>query len=691
MPIHGIVSTYFGDLEYDIGKCLTWTRSFCDDVYAMDISISNSSRQYVLDWDRAYPNVKQSFYSKPFLASPTTAAAWRKESFNRAKSAWNYDPNDWVMFIDGTEGLNVFHKPSTLFFLSEVEIDGVANTATITTSTTHSIEIGNTVTLAGAQTVSVPYQVEGSYTHTQEALDADSSWTVIHNLDGEPDIATFTVYDTDDESVGVNIEIEIIDSNSLIVSFDSIDPTTGNSYDPPVPIDVYGTISFTTSDVEEQLLELDGSYLVTAVPDNTSFVIESDSIVETLYPIPFRNRYLRDELDQLLLDEDDEPIESENPPEVVVSSEPPGYFEGDVFQSWINYEIDNAEGADFISLDGWALIRSGVPTPLTIKSDYYDLQRGPATATTCEEYYVPMGSLIRLARVGALNDIIDNEEDEFWLKLDQPQEASVDVYEAENMSLISYAYVRWADKPTYMTQSVDPEAPHHVAGDELDPPLRPVDISYDAGYAMRRLISQVRALDGLPTEPADWGDADPDGEQPLQDSYKKLDLLYTPVRLYIDGHFVTAGFKPYGGSPLYPGILRSNLREGIWYVSQTSTPVVNSALSSGGISAEGIAQVNTPTAHNLSVGQSIVIYGTPVSFDGNYVITEVPSTRSFRYQRDVDMPVSTVNFQPAYPLAQVSTVARSIGPIPWNYLLNSVGVEDPEAWINFSSNSKKGV
>ena len=691
MAIHGIVSTYFGDLEYDIGKSLTWARSFCDDVYAMDISIADSSRQYIIDWDKTFSNVKHSFYSKPFLASPTTAAAWRKESFKRAKSAWNYESNDWVMFIDGTEGLNVFHKPSTLFFLSEVEIDGVANTATITTSTTHSIEVGNTVTLAGAQTVSVPYQVEGSYTHTQEALDADSSWTVVHNLDGEPDIATFTVYDTDDNSVGVNIEIEILNSNSLIVSFDSIDPTTGNPYIPAVPIDVYGTITFTTSDVEEQLLELDGSYLVTDVPDNTSFVIESDSIVETLYPVPFRNRYLRDELDQLILDENDDPLESENPPEVQVSSEPQGYFEGDVFQSWINYEIDNADGADFISLDGWALIRSGVPTPLTIKSDYYDLNRGPATATTCEEYYVPMGSLVRLARVGALNDIIDNEEDEFWLKLDQPQEASVDVYEAENMSLISYAYVRWADKPTYMTQSVDPEAPHHVAGDEMDPPLRPVNISYDVGYAMRRLISQVRALDGLPTEPADWEDADPDGEQPLQDSYKKLDLLYTPARIYIDGHFVTAGFKPYGGSPLYPGILRSNLREGIWYVSQTSTPVVTSALSSGGISALGIAQVNTPTAHNLSVGQSIVIYGTPVSFAGNYVITEVPSTRSFRYQRDVDMPVSTVNFQPAYPLAQVSTVARSIGPIPWNYLLNSVGVEDPEAWINFSSNSKKGV
>jgi len=483
MAIHGIVSTYFGDLEYDIGKSLTWTRWFCDDIYAMDVSIADSSRQYIIDWDKTYPNVKHSFYSSSFLVSPTYAAAWRKESFKRAKAAWNYDPNDWVMFIDGTEGLNVFHQPSTSFFLSEVEIDGDAHTATITTSTTHTIQEGNTVKLVGAQTVSVPYQVAGSYTHTQEALDADSVWTVTHNLDGEPIIATFTVYDTDDASVGVHIEIDSIDSNSLTVSFTDL---VSND-----PIDVYGTISFVTSDVEEQLLELDGSYLVTAVPDNTSFVIESDSIVETLYPVPFRNRYLRDELDELLLDESDNPIESENPPEVWVSTEPPGYLEGDVFQSWINYEINNADGADFISLDGWALIRSGVPTSVTFQSDYHDLQSAGATSTTCEEYYVPMGSFIRLARVGALDDLID--DDEFWLKLDQPQEASVDVYEAENMSLISYAYVRWAEKPTYMTQSVDSEAPYYVDWHCI----RPTSSSYQ--YQLRRWLCHAPSYQPSPS------------------------------------------------------------------------------------------------------------------------------------------------------------------------------------------------
>jgi hypothetical protein len=294
-----------------------------------------------------------------------------------------------------------------------------------------------------------------------------------------------------------------------------------------------------------------------------------------------------------------------------------------------------------------------------------------------------------LARVGALNDLI--EDDEFWLKLDQPQEASVDVYAAENMSLISYAYVRWAEKPTYMTQSVDSEAPYHVAGDEMDPPLRPIDIGYDVGYAMRRLISQVRSLDGLPTDPADWGDPDPDGEQPTLSGYNKLDQFYIPSREYIDGHFVTTGFKPQGGSNLYPGILRANPREGIWYVSQTPTTVTSSAITSGGISAAGVVQLTSPKPHNLSVGQSIAVFGTPASFAGNFVITEISSPRSLSYQRDVEAPVSTISFQPEYPLAQVSTVTASMGLIPWNYLLNSIGIEDPQAWITFSSKPKKGA
>ena len=95
MAIHGIVSTYFGDLEFDIGKSLNWTKPFCDTMYVMDINTADSSRQYVVDWDRSFPSVKKSFFSQySFLTNPTTAKNWRKESFNRAKTAWNYDSND---------------------------------------------------------------------------------------------------------------------------------------------------------------------------------------------------------------------------------------------------------------------------------------------------------------------------------------------------------------------------------------------------------------------------------------------------------------------------------------------------------------------------------------------------------------------------------------------------------------------
>jgi hypothetical protein len=690
MPIHGIVSTYFGDLEYDIGKSLTWTKWFCDDVYAMDINISDGSRQYVLDWNQLNTDVKYSFYSKSFFDSTTTAATWRKTSYERAKAAWGYQSNDWVLFIDGTEGFNVFHNPSTRYELSEVEIDGGAHTATITTSTVHNIEIGNTVKLVGATTVSVPEQSSGSFTHTQGAIDLADTWDVEHNLNGEPLVVSYDVYNVDEESVGVSISIDYVDNDNLIVSFVSIDPSTGEPYIPLVPIDVYGTITVATSDIAEQLLELDGLYLVTDVPDNTSFVIENSDIIETLYAVPFRNRYLRDENGNILLGEDDEPIERTDQPEVWVSTEPTGYFEGDIFQSWINYEIDNAGDADFISLDGWALVRSGSPTALELKSDRYELQSVGAIATTCEEYYISMGSFIRLARVSAL----DAADDSFWLKLDQPQDPSVDVYAAENLSLISYAYARWAENPTSMTQSVDSDAPNYVDGTNLEPPLRPVDIDSDVGFAMRRLISQVRPLSGLPVDPADWGDADPDGTQPLSGDYKKLDQFYVPDRMYDDGRFVTSGFKAQAGSPLYPGILRSNLREGIWYAKQTYSPSTKAMVTSGGMSSTGVAQITTSKTHNISVGQSIVVFGAPPAFNGNYTVTSVPSNKTLVYQRDVEdgfLPITTSSFQSEYPLAQVMTVGDYVGLIPWDYLLSSVGVTDPESWVNAGNQSKKAV
>lgn len=569
MAIHGIVSTYFGDLEFDIGKSLNWTKTFCDTMYVMDINNSEFSRQYVIDWDSTLPLAKKSFFSQySFLTSPTTAKNWRKESFTRAKTAWNYSADDWVMFIDGTEGLNVFHAPPTTFDVDSAAIESVPSSTvgiiTLTTATAHGANVGDTLKLTGA-------------------------------------FLTGTV-------------------NSIEVTID-----------------------------------LSGSYLVTDVPSSTEVSVEKDfgaviDIADTALDITAHGS---------------------------LTTEPTGFFDGDVFKCWINAEIDAAiaDGKNFISLDGWALIRSGSPTELTLTMSQSAVQSNAATATTCEEYYVPMGSMIRIAKVSSLNNPAFN-----WLSLDQPEESFANAYPASNLSLISYSYVRWADNPVNMTQTVDEDAPNYVT---TTPPLRPVAIDYDTGYAMRRLISQVRPLAGVPIDPEDWADDDPEGEQPLVGAYKKLDLLYIDNEVYADGEFAYSGYKAYGGSPLYPGILRSNLREGIRYVNQGPTPVTirvaTGSITDGVVTIDTGSPAGSGKPHYLSIGTKVSIYGTDPNFDGSYIVETIPNSRSFTFSRDIPNVSSTV-----FPLGQAVTMPVTFGPVPWNYLLNTFGIDNPSQWIKYS-------
>lgn len=567
MAIHGIVSTYFGDLEFDIGKSLNWTKTFCDTVYIMDINLSETSRQYVVNWDYSFPTAKHSFFSQySFLSNPTNAKNWRKESFTRAKNAWNYSADDWVMFIDGTEGLNIFHAPPTTFDIDSVaissEVGATFGTVTFTTATDHGAEVGNILGVVGA---------------------------------------------------------------SLTTTIDSVEVT----------------ISF------------DGSYEIVDVPSDTEISVTRTGVALNI-------------VDTAL----------DTTAHGSLTTEPTGYFSGDVFKCWIQAEIDAAiaDGKNFISLDGWALIRSGAPTELVFDMMSPDRQIKHTAVATCEEYYVPMGSMIRLARVGSLNNPTFN-----WLTLDQPDESFANAYAAQNLSLISYAYVRWSDSPTSMTQAVDSEAPNYVDPmDPATPPLRPVAIDYDTGFAMRRLISQVRPLTGVPILTAEWSDPDPDGEQPLVDGYNKLDLIYVQHEIFADGEFAYNGYRAFGGSPLYPGILRSNLREGVWYTSQGEPPrtvrVVDASLTSG------VVTVNTGTAHYLSVGTRISVYGTDSVFNGVYTIASVPTSKSFTYERPTDTgDVATTTF----PLGQAVTLGANFGPVPWNYLLNTFGIDNPTAWIKF--------
>jgi hypothetical protein len=108
MRIHGIVSSYFGDLEWDLGKSVRWVQFFCDTEYALDASLDSRPRDYILSWSASFPDVRFSYLSShDFFAGPEAAAYWRAVSFERADAAWGYDDEDWVLFVDCTEGICV--------------------------------------------------------------------------------------------------------------------------------------------------------------------------------------------------------------------------------------------------------------------------------------------------------------------------------------------------------------------------------------------------------------------------------------------------------------------------------------------------------------------------------------------------------------------------------------------------------
>lgn len=564
MAIHGIVSTYFGDYEYDIGKSLSWTQNFVDDVYILDSNISGSHRQFIVNWDYTFPNAKYSFYSKSFFGSATTAANWRKESFSRAKAAFNYDNNDWVLFIDGTECLNVFNKPPRSVTVVSAEMD-------------------NSPTL--------DYPNGGYVTFTTDSPHGISAGNVV-----------------------------------LIESANIVDGT--------------------------ETYNLDGRYEVLEVPASDEFKVYQETV-------------LVDTIDDLV-----------NPATVLVTEEPYEYVSNGSYKSWLEYEINNST-ENLISLDGWALLHSAVP-----EEETYTVVNSVGGSSTLkvrssEKRYVSMKRLVRLAKVSSLSD-----PDFDWTVLDQSANSPDNSHPAERLSLISFAYCRWADSPDKMTQSVDSAAPNHVAYPP-DYPFKPVNRVDDIGYTCRQYISTVRPiLDSmldpvLPVSELDWGVTDPDGTQPLVGTDKKLEAVLYPVYSYVDGDSVITSFRNYGGQQAYTNVFRNNLREGLWFTNQgpppRSTVISNISLSGSVVTA------TTPKAHNLFPGYTIVVYGTDGIFDGQYVVTDTTSN-SFSF----NMVVESGYVPPPgpYPDAYAVTKPNYVGPIPWDYAANAFAVSDPKAYIS---------
>jgi hypothetical protein len=184
---HAIVGAQFGDLEYDVGKSVPWTALFTDDVFIADIN-NGDPRYWVIDWDKSFAGSKFLSLGVDFFTDP---AAWREAQFLAADAAWNYDNDDWVLFVDAHEGMSC----DTRSLPDDVVVNPFA-------SYVHR-EITRAVGL-GADRVVIPF-----FAFVRNAVPSPTSWQITDPLLVQDRLAnsgsTFTVEDVNTATVQIGV------------------------------------------------------------------------------------------------------------------------------------------------------------------------------------------------------------------------------------------------------------------------------------------------------------------------------------------------------------------------------------------------------------------------------------------------------------------------------------------------------
>lgn len=100
--IHALIGAQYGDLEYDVGKSVRWTQAYADNTHITDINLG-TQRYWVVNWAITFPQVKHSVVGVNFFVNPE---GFRQKQWELAKKAFNPTPEDWVLWVDGHEGLS---------------------------------------------------------------------------------------------------------------------------------------------------------------------------------------------------------------------------------------------------------------------------------------------------------------------------------------------------------------------------------------------------------------------------------------------------------------------------------------------------------------------------------------------------------------------------------------------------------
>ena len=101
--VHTIVGAQFGDLEFDVGKCVRWITYFSDNVFILDINLG-TQRYWIVNWTQTFPDAKHRVTGVNYFYDPM---AFRKEQWRLfCQEFGTPGDDDWVLWIDAHEGLS---------------------------------------------------------------------------------------------------------------------------------------------------------------------------------------------------------------------------------------------------------------------------------------------------------------------------------------------------------------------------------------------------------------------------------------------------------------------------------------------------------------------------------------------------------------------------------------------------------
>lgn len=105
--VHVVCGAQFGDLEFDVGKCVRWITWFSDNVFILDVNLG-TQRYWVVNWAQTFPDSKHTVTGINYFVLPTE---FRKEQWRQFQLAFGTpDDSEWILWVDAHEGLSVDNR-----------------------------------------------------------------------------------------------------------------------------------------------------------------------------------------------------------------------------------------------------------------------------------------------------------------------------------------------------------------------------------------------------------------------------------------------------------------------------------------------------------------------------------------------------------------------------------------------------